>query len=367
MIAPILLPFFESNGLSMTQIFVTESAYLFTFLLLEIPSGYLSDIIGRKKTLIIGSLFMPLGMLTYALSGSLFLFIIAEIFFAIANTMRSGTDSAILYDTLAELKETKMYKKIEGKAHFYTATGEALAAILGGVLALVALRLPLFVNFGISLVLLPIAITLTEPKRKKVVTKEHFKKIMQIVKQTISHAKLRSIIVYSSMITSVGIIGYWTFYMYYGKLGIGIGYYGVFAAIMVIFSGLAAKYSHKIEYKIGRKKSMYLLLLISVIYLLLGLFDSVFLIPVILMNGLIWGFSIPLFMDYLNKLIKSDTRATVLSVSSMMASLGFVIISPIFGKIIDVYSLSTAHLVLSAFFLVGGSFGLFLMHKNKVI
>ncbi|MGB6340698.1 MAG: hypothetical protein WBF32_13080 [Candidatus Aminicenantaceae bacterium] len=55
LIVPILIPYYRSNLLNSTQIFTIQAAYAFSILLLEVPSGYLADVIGRKKTLFLKS------------------------------------------------------------------------------------------------------------------------------------------------------------------------------------------------------------------------------------------------------------------------------------------------------------------------
>jgi len=65
---PIVVPFYESNGLGMKDIMVLQAVYSVAIVILEIPSGYLADVIGRKKTLIIGAVFGVLGFTTYSFS-----------------------------------------------------------------------------------------------------------------------------------------------------------------------------------------------------------------------------------------------------------------------------------------------------------
>jgi len=65
---PIVVPFYESNGLSMKDIMILQAVYSIAIVVLEVPSGYLADVIGRKKTLIIGAVFGILGFTTYNFS-----------------------------------------------------------------------------------------------------------------------------------------------------------------------------------------------------------------------------------------------------------------------------------------------------------
>ncbi|RPI41295.1 MAG: MFS transporter, partial [Bacteroidetes bacterium] len=93
---PIVVPFYESNGLSMTDIMILQAVYSVAIVILEIPSGYLADVIGRRKTLIMGSVFGTLGFMTYSLSHGFTGFLVAEVILGIGQSCISGADSAML-------------------------------------------------------------------------------------------------------------------------------------------------------------------------------------------------------------------------------------------------------------------------------
>jgi MFS family permease len=367
LIAPILIPFYESNGLSATQVFIVQSIYLGTVLIFEIPSGYLSDVIGRKKTLTLGAVFLPVGLAVYASSHGFCGFSLAEVILAIAASMRSGTDSALIYDTLLQLKGEAHYKTFEGKADFYARIGDSASSVLGGLLALITLRVPFYINVVTSLPLIPLAITLIEPKRESLEAENPFREILGIVKYCLVNPKIRSVLIYFSVMISTGIIGVWSYYMYYGKLGLSVGYYGILFAVFALCSGYGSKKAHSLESRLGRGTSLSLLLSISLVFILLGQIKAVYLIPLIFVNGFFWGFSGPLLAGYLNELVKSEIRATALSVMNMVGSLSFVILAPVFGKIVDSYSLPSAHTALGIFFFIGGSASLILLRRHKVI
>ena len=67
-IMPVVVPFFESRGLTMQQIFLLQALFAVVVLVMEIPSGYAADILGRRVTLLVGSVFIALGhsMLLFA-------------------------------------------------------------------------------------------------------------------------------------------------------------------------------------------------------------------------------------------------------------------------------------------------------------
>jgi predicted MFS family arabinose efflux permease len=99
----------------------------------------------------------------------------------------------------------------------------------------------------------------------------------------------------------------------------------------------------------------------------LGLIQSIFLIPFIFFIGFVCNFSVPLLLGYLNRIIESDVRATVLSVNNMATNISFIVLSPLFGTLVDVYSLAAAYVVMAIYFFVIGSLFVFLLFKNKVI
>jgi MFS family permease len=352
LIAPILIPFYQSNGLSSTQVFIIQGAFAASTLFFEVPSGYLSDIMGRKKTLLIGSFFLPFGVILYATSSSFIFFLFAEIVIGISISMFSGTDSAFIYDTLAELKQTKSYKEIEGKSLFYERIGTSLASILGGFIALASIRGPFYVNVLTSLLLIPIALSLREPSRKKVSSQSPLLGILKILKYSFSHNEIRTLILYFSIVGSCSLIGLWSYFMYYESLGLSIALYGLIFAIFQISSGLGSKYAHKLEEKLGRKKSLRLISLIPIIFVLLGFYRSYLMILLIFLNAFVWGVSGPLFSDYVNKRVESDIRATLLSVMNMSSRVLFIILSPLFGNIVDMYSLSNAYTFLGSIFIL---------------
>ncbi|MDH4195897.1 MAG: MFS transporter, partial [Candidatus Aminicenantes bacterium] len=167
LIVPVLIPYYQANGLGRSSVFLIQAAYTLAVLALEIPSGYLADVVGRRRTLIMAGVFFPLGLVAYALGRSFAAFVAAELILALGNSLRSGCDSALLYDSLVELGRPEDYKKFEGRSFFFTRVGTASAAALGGALAVVALRLPFWVNIATGSLMLPVALSFVEPARTK--------------------------------------------------------------------------------------------------------------------------------------------------------------------------------------------------------
>ena len=367
LIAPILIPYYKSNLLNSTQIFTVQAAYALSILIFEVPSGFLADSIGRKKTLILGAVFFPLGIGIYVLTSSFYTFILAEFILAVANSMRSGCDSALIYDTLIQMKKASEYKKFEGRSFFFTRIGTSLSSVAGGTLALVSLQTPFFINIITGSLMLPIALLLQEPQREKMKSSQPFKAILKICRFSFSHGPLRILILFTALVMSTGITGVWAYFLHYEALGFNVGYFGILFAVFQLASAWGSSQTYRLEKILGSKKSLLILLFTAPNLVLLGLFKSVFLLPLIFINAFLWGFSFPLCMDYLNRIIKSDIRATVLSVANMTGSLAFAVLSPLFGKLVDAFSLSMAFMLLGIYFFILGSIliSLILHHREE--
>jgi MFS family permease len=367
LIVPIIIPFYLSNGLTNTQVFVVQAAFSASALLFEVPSGYLSDVIGRKKTLIIGAILLPAGIGIYAVSHDFWQFVLAEIVLGIAWSMRSGTDSAIIYDSLLQLKEETAYKKIEGKAEAWNRIGTSVSSVLGGVLALASIRLPFYVNVVVALALFPLALSLNEPGRQAWKSKNSWKDILGIARFSLTHRQLIPVMLFSALIMSTGVTAIWGYFLYYQKLGLNVVFYGVIFAVVQLFSAVGAGRGHAVEKYIGPSRSIWLLAGIALVFMSFGIFHSKTVILLSFAHAFLWGTSTPLFLAYINKIISSDIRATVLSVSSMGGRLAFVILSPCFGRLVDSFSLSVAFLALGALFTAVGFIAIVMFYKAKLL
>ena len=367
LIVPILIPYYKSNGLSATQVFLVQAAYAFFVLILEIPSGYLADVLGRRTTLIIGAAALPMGLFTYYMGRGFLVFVLAEFILAVANSMRSGCDSAIIYDTLAELERTEEYTKFEGRSFYYSRLGTSAASIVGGLLALSTLRLPFLFNIITASLMLPVALSLLEPRRIKPKSGNPLRDIFKISRFSLTHKDLRLYIFLGALIMSTGIIGLWSFFLYYHDLGLSVGVVGVLFAVFQLSSALGSRQAHKAVQFIGEHNTLLVVLIMPLVLILLGFFKTLLLIPLIILYAFAWGLSYPVILTALNRFITSDVRATVISVANMTGSLAYVILAPVFGGIVDATSLSGAYWILGANFMIFGPLLLFLIRRRSQI
>ena len=129
---PIIWLFYEENGLTITDLFVIQAIYSVTIALIEIPSGYVADVFGRKNSMIIGTFFSFLGILTYSLSFGFDGFLLAALCLGVGQSFISGSDTALMYDSLVELNRSDDFIRLEGRTISMGNLAEATAFIIGG-------------------------------------------------------------------------------------------------------------------------------------------------------------------------------------------------------------------------------------------
>jgi len=367
---PIIVLFWQENGLNMTQIMILQSLYALMVVLLEVPTGYFADVFKRKNSLVLGGVFFAIGIFMYGLGHNFIQFLIAELFWAASISFISGADSAFLYDTLKEHKQEKLYKKIWGNAYFYGLVSFSLASILGSFIATINFRYTFFATIPFAIAMVFIGASLKEPKKHKMIFERGYVfRLFQIIKQVlVKNVKLRWLIIYSAVVYTFFQASLWLYQPYFKLLGIDIIYFGFIFAGFNIFAAIIGKYAYKIEEKLGKRNSLIsLMFLTGIAYLLMGKFIFIFSFCFALLHQFVRSFFRVVISDYVNQLTTSDIRATTLSIKSMISRLGYALVIPFAGWITDIYSLVQALIVLGITSIVIGIIMVTILVKVRVL
>jgi MFS family permease len=365
---PIIVLFYQKNNLTVTQIMIIQSISSILFVLLEVPSGYFADLFGRKNALMVTGFFSAIAMLTFALGTNFYHFLLAAILWAIAGVFISGADSAFLYDTLKDLNKENLYKKTWGNVVFFYSIGVSLASIIGGWLGSLNYRYPFYAMIPFMLCLIPLSLSLKEPQRHKIIfSKSFIFDLLKVIKYSIlKNQKLRWLLVYSAVITGFIQVAYFLYQPYFELSGLNVIYFGVVFAGFNVVAALSAKYSHRLEEKIGQKYSLILLFaLIGLSFILMSNFIFLLSFAFALFIQFVKGFSAVVISDYVHQKTNSQIRATVLSMKSLIEKLFFAVITPFIGWVVDIYSLPQALSLSGIIVLIFGGISLALFWKNK--
>lgn len=99
----------------------------------EVPTGILSDRIGRRKTMILSSFLFLLSFIAFALAGTMFpklLLLAGATTWGVACAVSSGTDDAFMYETMQELRKADKYDILYARSKAFGQIGLATGAVI---------------------------------------------------------------------------------------------------------------------------------------------------------------------------------------------------------------------------------------------
>lgn len=329
----------------MNHIYLLQAVYSFSVALLEIPSGYMADVIGRKKSLVIGSVLGSLGFAIYSFSSGFYGFLVAEVVLGLGGSFISGSDSAMLYESLAAMDKKQWYFRLEGRITSLGHFAETVAALGGGAIAVWFSYRAVYVSQAvIASIAIPAAIYLVEPPKGKIIERPSVWHILAVCKKSLfGDRKLSAALLLSSLIGLSTLCMAWTSQVYFVNMGL------TEKSITPLWIGLnltvavVAAFADRLVAKVGRPVAIAVILfVIPGGYILLGALPLVPALLVLFLFYTIRGYATPLLKDLVNRYCASATRATVLSIRSMLIRVSFALLGPFIGSLSTGYSLSLA-------------------------
>jgi len=352
----------------MKQVMILQAIYSISIVALEIPSGYFADVIGRRRTLLLGSIAGGIGFGIYSFSYGFLGFLLAELVLGFGQSFISGADSAMLYDSLLDNRKEKEFIKYEGRMVSFGNIAEASAGLVGGLLALISLRTNMYAQAGISILAIPAAFMLVEPVRHGEKVTFNFRTILSVVRDSLFiNRKLRTNIFLSAVIGTATLTMAWFAQPYFKHIGLSLTLYGLMWTLLNLTVGLAAMVAYRLENILGAKKTVLTIaILIPAGYIAMGNINSLWGLAVLFLFYIVRGFATPVLKDYIHRLTSSDVRATVLSVRNFLIRLCFVLVGPAMGILTDNKGLKSALIFGgSAFLILGSIFALLFRRFNR--
>lgn len=318
--------FLLARDLSLTEIGLLASVAYAINLVLEYPSGIFADKYGRKLSMQVSLVAFIAGLLTYAFSHSLLFFIIAAALVGVSFSFKSGSEEALIYDSLKSLKKEKQNKDVLGLLHAIGFSAIIIAALVGPIMYKINIALPYIAMAVAVFIGLLIFSTYKEPRYHKpgsvLDTKLAFKSGFKILfrNKTLLYVLLLAISLFffehawtethQFLLTNAGFP--------FALLGI---YFAVKSA-MGIIGGLTFP---KIVSKLKVLHSISLVIVMQVLALFFISSGIFWLMAVfsyfLLLSHMLWMY---VDADIIHKHIPSNIRATTLSARQMLVSLVFV-------------------------------------------
>ena len=334
---PVFFLYFSSY-LSLKDVLLLEAIYYITVVILEVPTGYFSDLVGRKKTLVLGAVFLCLACIFFYIGSGFWSFVIGQIAFALHMSLVSGTNTVFHFESLQELKLDHEYGDREAYVNKFGMVAGGTSALVGGFAAYSDLKMAYVVTFVAAIVALLITLRFEEPKGGKIESNA-IRNIFGQLDHTIRYLRARPIgwiFAYWGILFCVTHVPY-EFYQPYLKIlsehGLLFGWSvpivsGILYAGARYAGAIGAAYSMVLSRKFGLVPYfLFNLLMINLIVFAMGWALNSVIILLVLLRSLPYAAIKAPVNALLTPRIDSGQRATFHSMMSLTARLSFFLTS----------------------------------------
>jgi MFS family permease len=353
--------FLLDAGLSNLEAFAANAFFTAGMVLFEVPTGIVADTIGRRTSYLLGTITLSAASLLYVMlwqiGAPFWAWAVVSLLLGLGFTFFSGAVEAWLVDALTATGYSGDLESVFGRGQVVTGVGMLSGSVAGGFLAQqISLGFPFVLRGAILVVMFVAAFRLMHDVG---FTPEHggrpLAEMRKIASNSIEYGwrvpAVKWLMVEALFTGGVGIYGFYALQPYLLELyGDPHAYQiaGLAAAIVAgaqILGGIAAP---RIRGLFQRRTSALILMaaLSTATLILIGTIQSFW--PVIASTvawALLFAATMPIRQTYINGMIPSRQRATILSFDSMMASSGGVWAQPVLGRAADAWGYAQSYLL----------------------
>lgn len=342
LIIPIWM-FFYLRYISYEQIALITIIQQVTSIIFEVPTGAFADIFGKKITLIIAYILYALSLVFMPFGNTFIYFAIFEIIRGIAKALISGSFEALTYDSLKEIKLSKLFPAVTSQFITISWFGYIIAGILGGILYDIWFGLPYIILgffYTVNIVLFFVYIKEPHIDSNKVSLKNYLHQNTEGFKELFSNSRITILTITLVLIT----MGYYTASELLGiSQGKQYGFNG--SQVGLVFTGgyiVSVILSSIFPLLLKKYKTTSIILSTSTALLVSFLFAK-FINPIIGASLIVLRISSSSTFSNirsvtLNENISSKNRSTALSSFALIYEVGYVIIAYFAGWYIQKHS-----------------------------
>ncbi len=356
--------FLLDAGLSNFEAFAANAFFTAGMVLFEVPTGVVADVWGRRASFLLGTLTLAAATALYVLlrevGAAFWLWAVVSMLLGLGFTFFSGATEAWLIDALTGTGYDGSVEAVFARGQVFGGVGMLAGSVGGGYLAQAAgLGAPFVLRAAILVVMCGVAAALMRdigftPDRGRGPVGE----VRHIVGNAVRYGwripPVRHLMLAGPFTGGVGIYVFYALQPHLLDLWGDPGAYGVAGLVAAIMAGaqitgglIAARLR-----RVFRRRTSGLLVAFggsAAALLLIGLIRNFWaVLAVLVVSGLLSAAAMPLRQAYLNGLIPSQQRATILSFDTLLTSTGGVVLQPGLGRVADVWGYPASFLVSSA-------------------
>lgn len=357
-VTPVIIAYILESGISYTQLGILSVAFASFWVLGEIPTGYFSDIVGRRESMAVGSGCVILAMLGFGFSSSFLMFAACYAVWGLGIAFKSGSTSAWLYDTLKKHLSEDRYAKVNGRGKSAAFATTAVTAIIGSYVATIWWPLPFMAAAVLTCISLLIILSL--PRSRDATSadggRDSFVTVLQIGRRELYTAKIMPLLV--GVVLFLGSLEAGTEYIQPISLQIGISIeqLGWLYAALSTCSAIAGWYVGKVKSYFGTGPWFLFASAMLLVTATTILYKPKFAIVLFFVMKITYTLSVPIKGQLINDHLPSEYRATLVSGVWMGIIVIGAFLSVVMGLVADLIGpiLATGLLlVVSSAFLIG--------------
>lgn len=364
------------RGFSLLELGFLEGIFHITSFVMEVPTGAIADLWGRRQSRILGRIFFIFSMLFLWGSRTFVFQTVGFMMTAISYNLESGAGEALVYDSLSYLKKEAAFIKIRGKKELIYQLAAIIAFLSGGYLATKNYDLVFILVLIIGGLSLINAMLMVEPpivKNKEPIGGSLIRRVfVSLAQQTRDsllviqkQPRIAYLIIFTESVFVFSTTQYFYLQTWWKFAGYTEWYMGIVFACQCLLAGLSAVLAPKMDKRYGEEKLLFLvplMLLVSLWGVAIFEFKALFFV----LTGAFEGILVVTVSDYINKLIPGEFRATILSYQSMVFSLLMLFIFPLVGWLGDLYSLDfSLYVIAGTGSLLYFIYRIYLLRKEK--
>jgi len=355
--------FLLDAGLSNAGAFTVNAFFTAGQVVFEIPTGVIADTRGRRASYMLGAATLLVATLFYlwlwSAGAPLWAWAAASILIGLGFTFFSGAVEAWLVDALAANGFDGALESVFARGQVVGGVAMLVGSVAGGAIAQVTnLGVPYVIRAGLLGAVLVVAFfTMRDEGFSPHRGSKPIDELREVIAASLDHGwrnpPIRWLMLAAPFTTGVGVFAFYAMQPYLLELygdSTAFGIAGLAAAIVAgaqVVGGLLVPVVRRVFRR--RTDAMLAGVVLSVLALAgLGMVSN-FWAALALIS--LWAFAFsstaPIRQAYVNGIIPSDQRATVLSFDALMSSTGGVVSQPALGRAADVWSFSTSYLISS--------------------
>ncbi|WP_409300608.1 MFS transporter [Peribacillus sp. SCS-155] len=360
--------FWEQRGMTIQMVVYVEIVFAITVVLLEVPTGIIADKWGRKKMIVLGALLECLMFLILVFATEFWHFTVAILLSGIAASSTSGSENALLYDSLLKIGKEQQFERYLGRLNVFDFIAAVIAALCGSFFAgLYGFELNYWISFVSMMVCIFFSFTLIEPN---VITKsDESMEIKVYIRASVDFFRKNpgvSIVVSAGMITGAAVSfmdEFWQLYL--NRLEIPVVYFGVYSALIMILRlpGNILAYVIKSRFRC-RAVLSYVIAVFAAGFLYVSMTKGYTGLVAICLICLFSGIIEPIITGYLHHRINTSMRATIDSFLSLGLNLTVITTGLGFGYFSSIYDVFGGYSFVA---LICGAFLVYFLIVSKEI